>query len=218
MSEPRDGYDDILGAYALDAVDDVERARIERHLAVCEGCSNEVRRLQRASAELATLSGPAVPLPDDFADRVDRVIGRSAPARRGIRRHLAVTLAAAAAVVAIAGGYFLSTNTSRQLSNLVATGRAVPLQAAGGFSGRGTVYVGRNAVAIVLRNIPDQGRSHSYELWAIRSGSPSSLGVFDRHGTVKTVVHTSSPATYAVTVEPAGGSDRPTTSPVLESG
>ena len=32
----------LSGAYAVDALDDVERARFERHLANCEACRAEV--------------------------------------------------------------------------------------------------------------------------------------------------------------------------------
>lgn len=46
----------LSGAYAVDAVDDVERVRFERHLAGCEACQTEVASLQAAAAELSALS------------------------------------------------------------------------------------------------------------------------------------------------------------------
>jgi len=217
VKSTRDEFDELLGAYALDAVDPLERKRIERHIETCETCASEVARLRAAAAELSVLAGPPVPLPEGFAQRLDLALDTARSRSRGIVRAIAAAVGVAALVVAIAGGYFLSTRSTRELNDLVATGRPVALQAAAGFSGRGTVYVGQGAVAIVLRQIPDQGHSHSYQLWAIRNGTPSSLGVIDRHGTVKTVVRTSGAATYAVTVERAGGAARPTTTPVLES-
>ena len=43
----------LSGAYAVDAVDDLERARFERHLAACEDCRAEVAELREAAALLA---------------------------------------------------------------------------------------------------------------------------------------------------------------------
>jgi anti-sigma-K factor RskA len=43
----------LSGAYAVDAVDDIERASFERHLASCPTCRAEVASLREASALLA---------------------------------------------------------------------------------------------------------------------------------------------------------------------
>ena len=43
----------LSGAYAVDAVDDIERASFERHLAGCPTCRAEVASLREASALLA---------------------------------------------------------------------------------------------------------------------------------------------------------------------
>ncbi len=51
----------LSGAYAVDALDDVERARFERHLASCPTCQTEVAGLREAAAELSSLSVQAPP-------------------------------------------------------------------------------------------------------------------------------------------------------------
>ena len=43
----------LTGAYALDAVDDIERARFEQHLATCEDCRAEVAEMRETAALLA---------------------------------------------------------------------------------------------------------------------------------------------------------------------
>src|SRR5688572_4654968 len=43
----------LSGAYAIDALDDIERAQFERHLAECAECRAEVDSLREASAMLA---------------------------------------------------------------------------------------------------------------------------------------------------------------------
>ena len=44
----------MAGAYALDALDERDRARFERHLAGCQECCREVGGLREATARLAT--------------------------------------------------------------------------------------------------------------------------------------------------------------------
>ncbi|WP_181407558.1 anti-sigma factor [Nocardioides sambongensis] len=44
----------LSGAYAVDALDDMERARFERHLADCADCRAEVAELQETATLLAT--------------------------------------------------------------------------------------------------------------------------------------------------------------------
>lgn len=51
----------LSGAYAVDAVDDVERARFEAHMAGCSQCRHEVDSLRAAAGELALVSVAAPP-------------------------------------------------------------------------------------------------------------------------------------------------------------
>jgi anti-sigma factor RsiW len=44
----------LSGAYAVDAVDDVERARFEAHMAACPQCQAEVASLRAAASELTS--------------------------------------------------------------------------------------------------------------------------------------------------------------------
>jgi anti-sigma-K factor RskA len=46
----------LAGAYALDAVDDIERAAFARHLGECETCAVEVAELREAAVRLGTLA------------------------------------------------------------------------------------------------------------------------------------------------------------------
>src|SRR6476659_5380128 len=53
---------DLLAAYALDALDDDERERFERHLADCAECSEQLALLREPVAALAyAAEGPAPP-------------------------------------------------------------------------------------------------------------------------------------------------------------
>ncbi len=51
----------LSGAYAVDALDDVERARFERHLTGCSACRAEVESLVAAAVQLSVLTEVAPP-------------------------------------------------------------------------------------------------------------------------------------------------------------
>jgi len=102
----------LSGAYAVDALDDIERAQFERHLAGCDACRNEVDSLREAAALLPETTAVAPP-----ASLRDRVLADIATVRplpplvtttggqgRTRRRWFTGLVAAAAAVVALVGG------------------------------------------------------------------------------------------------------------------
>lgn len=64
QSRTEDDIHALSGAFAVDAVDDVERARFEAHLAGCSECRNEVASLRAAAAEMSsvTLASPPASL------------------------------------------------------------------------------------------------------------------------------------------------------------
>ena len=57
-----DDIHSLSGAYAVDAVDDVERALFEAHLSDCRQCQAEVASLRGAAIELTSLSKTAPPV------------------------------------------------------------------------------------------------------------------------------------------------------------
>ena len=58
----------LSGAYAVDALDDIERAMFQRHLTECSECQAEVNSLREAGAMLAEL-GPVAPS-DEMRSRI----------------------------------------------------------------------------------------------------------------------------------------------------
>ncbi|MGN9912889.1 anti-sigma factor domain-containing protein [Phytohabitans sp. LJ34] len=102
----------LSGAYALDAVDDIERAAFTRHLADCEPCQLEVAEFREVTARLALDEGPPARMRDSVlaivaqtrqvspADRPERDTAPAARAERWRRATLGVAAAAVLAVVA----------------------------------------------------------------------------------------------------------------------
>ncbi|NTY02197.1 anti-sigma factor [Deinococcus sp. JMULE3] len=62
-----------------------------------------------------------------------------------------------------------------------------------------------------LNALAPQGRV--YQLWRIENGQPVSAGVFDGQGIV--ILRAQAGQTVAVSVEPTGGSEQPTSTPIL---
>ena len=103
----------LVGAYAVDALDDVERAAFERHLAECADCRAEVAGLREAAAVIgrdrrhrrprprcATACSPTSP-PSGRCPPLDRHVAAPCGAARFRPRAL---VAAAAAVIAVGAG------------------------------------------------------------------------------------------------------------------
>lgn len=65
----------LIGAYVLDAVDDVTRVSVERHLATCEECSADVAELREVAARLG--EAVAAPPPVTLRERVLSEVGRT---------------------------------------------------------------------------------------------------------------------------------------------
>ncbi|GAA4435487.1 anti-sigma factor [Phytohabitans houttuyneae] len=106
----------LAGAYALHALDDVERAAFARHLAGCESCAHDVAELRETAARLAdgAWSVPPPRLRDNVlaeirqtrqvaAERPDRKARATSPSA-GWRRGPIVAAAAAAVVLAAGTG------------------------------------------------------------------------------------------------------------------
>jgi anti-sigma-K factor RskA len=205
-----DDLHDLTAAYALDALDQRERAAYEQHLATCERCRDELGELQGVAASLAVAAdGPAPP---------PALRGRILDAARAERSNVvplrprwavpSAVAAAVAACAAIALGVW-----SVSLRHDLAHARQAPTVAAlSGADGVAAVSAsGRATLAFARLEQPPAGRT--YEAWVIVSGgAPQPAGVFDG----RTIVLTRpvpKGATIAVTVEPAGGSAAPTSAP-----
>jgi anti-sigma-K factor RskA len=139
----------LSGAYAVDALDDVERAEFERHLAQCPECQAEVESLRAAAVELtrgtatpppATLRAsvlgqistvrplpPANPLPDagDTTDGARTGAGVVTLESRRRRSPLTWLVAAAAAAVLAIGGLVWSPWSADEPEQLTATEQVI---------------------------------------------------------------------------------------------
>ncbi len=141
MTEPLDvdEIEELIGAYALDAVDADERAAVEAHLVDCARCRAELAEHLETAAYLSYGGAPA---PEALWDRIAAALEEPAPAmrlqvvhdaapppvapaRRSRRRPMAVLAAAAAVVVVVMSAVVL--HQRNQIDHLNANLSASPL-------------------------------------------------------------------------------------------
>jgi Putative zinc-finger len=95
-----------LGVYVLGSIDPAERALVDRHLADCESCRDEVASLAGIPGLLGRLTEPEVVAlaapPAADGQLLDRILAASVAAHRRTRRRR--VLAAVAAFVLLCGG------------------------------------------------------------------------------------------------------------------
>jgi anti-sigma-K factor RskA len=207
----------LSGAYAVDALDDLERAQFERHLRDCESCSREVESLREASALLAETTAIA-PSP---ALR-DRVLAEIATVRplppvvaaepdRPRRRRVVAFLAAAAAAVAIGSGAVVwqqLDGPDSRVEQVLAADDAETLTQT--FPGGATATVVRSKeldeAVIITEDMPAAPDGHSYALWLQHDDQMVPAGIMPE-GEDNTVLLSGDAATadgVGITVETAG--------------
>jgi anti-sigma-K factor RskA len=228
----------LTGAYAGGALSDEEHAAFVAHLPTCAPCRDEVAELVATAAVLGVAA--AEPPPPGFRERVlaevaaTRQLPPAVPTladartrRRGRLPRWVLSAAAGVVVVAIALGawaYSLSRENSdlRHQSDLIAAVQTAPdAKTVNGAVGDATaaVTVARSTgdMVFMASGLPDVGDDRTYQIWLLGPGSSvRSVGTFDgKSHTTRLFSGPGDALAIAVTEEPAGGSERPTTQPVM---
>lgn len=222
-----DELDELLGAYALDAVDDDERRRIEDYLAVAPRAAAEVRAHREVASVLAFSGADA---PDGLWDRIVDSLEEPAPApgpelakvmplsaARERRRvpalvtWLAATAAAALVAIAAVSVFVSDGSPSDPLQVAVEAARADR-------NSRSTVLVNADSAVqveavvddrghgyLLANDLPQLSRELTYQLWGVIEDRVISLGVLGPNPSLETFTARADLAALAITIEPAGG-------------
>lgn len=229
----------LTGAYALDAIDAAERAEFEAHLAGCDSCAEEVAGLHETAAVLGVAA--AVTPDDAFGRRLMLAVratrqqtplagsetGRVLPLLRRARTTSRALLAVAAALAVLAGGLgVVAANEQRradsaqqaaaEVASVLAAPDAKTLTGTGqqGSSARVIVSRSKGSAVFVGQSLPDVDSEHALQLWVLGDGNPRSVGMLRDDAAI--VAHGVKPGLrLGVTVEPAAGSEQPTTTPIM---
>jgi anti-sigma-K factor RskA len=227
----------LSGAYALDALSPEEAAEFRRHLDGCPACRDEVRELQRAAARLggAEVAAPPPELKARILAAAERTpqqppasAGRGEPQDQTVedqRRRWPLWLAAAAAAVVAGGGVVglqamdeedptLSVAVSQVFEADDARTATVPTEN----GGKLTVGVSpsRNEMAVDARDLPELEGEQVYQLWAVHGEEVVNVGVLEDTDEGASMGMPEEDTLVAVTVEPDGGSEQPTTTPIVQ--
>lgn len=218
---------ELTAAHALHALDARDERALEEHLATCSECRAELDAFRGSAAALATLPAEEAPPPE----LRERLLERAGAERSNVvplrpRRSRAVlvsgALAAAAVVAAVALGlYALSLSRSlddeRAATDVLAdpAARALPLQGA-----PGRLVVASDGRAALVTGLAGAPEGRTYELWIIRGEDtpPEPAGLFSgeaERDVVQLDGRVPRGGVVAVTVEPEGGVDAPTSQPIV---
>lgn len=251
MSGNEDSPRDLLGAWALDAVDDLERAQVERAIASDEELAAEARQLRETIGRFA--EADAQQPPDHVRDAVLAEIQQSAPAEEAAdtaavredrdelarmrrRRRWQGLAAAAAVVVAVAiptavavdqadradqaelqAGF--AQQQAEQITEALLDPSAEMVSDDLADGSRGIAVLGEDSALFAARDMA-QLADQDYQLWVLEGEEATSAGVLDWEDGELTASVDQFPddAALAVTAEPIGGSEQPTSDPLMVLG
>lgn len=230
----------LVGAYALDAVDDVERARFDRHLPTCESCQFELAEMAATVARIGA-ADEATP-PPGMRDAVFTAVAQTpqalprnhmtdfAEAKHPNRAVRWLSVAAVALAIGSAGALGYGYQQHQQVESITAQSqlvtdvmmapdaqlRQMPM---GGATSTIVMSASEGAAVMVASNVPALPSDQVYELWTLTaSGEARPAGTWTpgKSGSAAVPIEgdLATTAAVAVTVEPVGGSAKPTSKPI----
>ena len=227
----------LISAHALGALDGDQAALAERHIAASDDCRRAYEDALETAAALALAVADSEP-PADLRDRIvaaaraERppvVEEKAAAPRRKFRLAGLLTPSTGFAVIGVAAAIVFAliavsqhdsaSNAKDDQQALVAIlsapdAHVVPLKSAAGGPAGGRMIVSKNRAALVssLQNAP---AGHTYQAWGLRPGgaSPVPLPTFSGDGDVVILDDVGQYDGVGVTVEPSGGSQKPSAAP-----
>jgi anti-sigma-K factor RskA len=227
--QTHDDVKGIIGAYVLGAVPAEEIPSIRAHILSCVECKAHADELSRAVESLSLSVEPVAPPPDFTQNVLERAARESSEPQRATvirRRWRPLEVLAYAAVVvfaAVMGAIALDARQDAAVNRRVAVAL---LEAAEGIELQGQAGVAAKVVTretgavFVATGLEDPPDDRIYQLWFMRDGVPVSSRTFDVSEGVAVVRAPDLRQAFdgaAVTVEPSGGSQEPTTKPVIQS-
>ena len=236
MSEEDDRLRDDAAAWVLGALDNTEAAEFVRRMEASPEVRKEVGELQEA-ADALPFSVPPVGPPPELRDRIMAVVESEAellhatgaradrPSRaartpwwRSLLRPL--PLAATACVLLLAGvaaGLLIGGDGSE-------SARTVAAQVTGDGTANASaqVEIDDDHAELVVDGMESPGAGHVYQVWYVREGQTDPVpagALFDvdsaGQGAAALPGGVDDVKSVLVSVEPAGGSEKPTTQPVI---
>lgn len=224
---------ELLGAYALDAVDPEERIEVEDHLPGCPRCRAEIADHRETAALLAAAGAPA---PDGVWDRIASSLDGPIPIERGPRWQRARWLTGVAAAAAVVAVVALTIDVARQREQLESlTGsveeaslvraanaalidpdaRRLTLVSPDGSLRADAVVLPDGTGYLVDDNLEPLPTTRTYQLWTLGGEAPISAGELGRDPELLAFRTSPDLQGLAISEEMAGGATSPRDPPLL---
>lgn len=230
--------------YALHALSDDEVPAFEQHLAQCESCRAEVAEVRETATRLggaASVPAPAElkarvmerirqvrPLPPVLDDAV-QADARSESVRRRWFPRIAIGLAAAATVAAAALGAELydtrqeldaAHQHNAELSDMLAAGDVeIATASIDDFGGMVVLSRAQDAAMVMVHGMDAAPSGQVYQLWFHDESGARPAGLLPDEADGDMMMYAAhgvgDASTLGMTLEPAGGSEQPTSDPVM---
>lgn len=221
-----DEFEELAGAYVLDAVTPAEREAARAHLAGCAKCTRRLQEL-RAAVDLLPYSVTQVDPPASLKGRVLESIrneGRTSSTQpipmssRPRWRWSTRLLAIAAVLMLVLLGGMTAWNVSLHQQNTSLTNQVTSLQhravqsytiqgiaSAQGASGKAIYLPEQNITLLVIQGLPQLQGTQVYQGWLIHGQQPRSIGLLTMQNGVASVMYPGTIAGFevaAVSMEP----------------
>ncbi len=228
----------LSGAYALNALTADEAQEFGTHIEACPACRLEVAEFQQVVAKWGATE--ALQPPAHLKSRVLAAVDREPqlpPLLPSAQEQEVVSdsegrrpkwfprlVAAAAALAAIAVGSFafdqlnepdseLAAGVTRVFDAEDASVTTMPTEDGSEISVATSPSL--NRMAVDTHELPSLSDQQVYQLWAIERGEATSRGVLSDPDEGAAMGLPDEDVTVAITIEPEGGSQRPTTEPIM---
>jgi anti-sigma-K factor RskA len=225
----------LSGAYAIDALSPAEAEAFAKHLDDCQACRDEVRELQEAAARMGASEATAPPSALkarilEAADQQPQLPPKVTHLDEHRRRRWAPRLAGLAAAAVLLAAAVLGIGQLRgqddQGDPPVATNEVSEV------FGAPDAHVARVTTAdghvLKVATSPDSGQmaletkslgrlkdQRVYQMWAKHNKKVTSIGLIDDLKDGKVMPIPTYGTSVTITVEPEGGSRKPTGSPIM---
>ena len=236
---------ELSGLYVLDALDPDERAAVAEHLASCPNAHEEFAEVGAVVPALASLAEPVgtpAALKRQVLDAYRSEMApasASAPAPGRSQQQQSwlsawapaiATLLILVVVGAWGAGQALEANQARDravalsqaISAMSAPGSQVAvLQGSGAAQGASgfAAFPADGGAHVVLVDLPAAPAGQTYQAWYIAADTPTSAGLMTVSPDGYVIMSDPAPLpgteVFAVTLEPAGGSTQPTSTPII---
>ena len=214
--------DEALGAFALDALSNEETRDVQAHLELCRRHDKELSELQRTAGGIAIAAPEQTPAPalrgrllEAFdAEAAPRVVE---PARAGVPWRL--PQGRASAYLAVAAVLVLAVIGLATWNVILQTGGddsgSVEYVLSGDAGTARVLYVEEEGVGVIELDLAPLPADRDYQAWAVFAEEAVSLGVIPSAGLAAFDLDLADADAVAISVEPAGGSEQPSSDPVL---